>query len=187
MREELLCEICGGFADGRTKRKIEGLIMVVCKDCRSYGEPVQKYRSIQPTRDQQKYIKSIPSSKHSVNLRKTNKIKRNQTRTERNIPRLEELELLDDYRKIMRKKRQQLNMTLSEFANAVGITEASYKSIEAGRTDLLIKDALKIEKKYKLKLAEYAGFNKGDDSQEEGKKPAGELTLGDMYLKKKKR
>ena len=187
MKEDLLCEICGGFADGRTKRKIEGVIMVVCKDCRSYGEPIQKYRSIQPTRDQQKYIKSIPSSKNSVYLRKTNRIKKYKSRTVRDTPRVEELELLDDYRKIMKKKRQQLNMTLSEFANAVGITEASYKSIEAGKTDLLIKDALKVEKKFKLKLAEYAGFNKGDDSQEESKKPAGELTLGDMYLKKKKR
>jgi ribosome-binding protein aMBF1 (putative translation factor) len=141
---------------------------------------------VQHNRTQQKYIKSISSPKNSINLRKPSKIKRHQSRNERNTPRVEELELLDDYRKIMKKKRQQLNMTLSEFANAVGITEASYKSIEAGKTDLLIKDALKVEKKFKLKLAEYAGFNKGDDSQEESKKPAGELTLGDMYLKKKK-
>jgi len=191
MKDDLLCEICGGFADGRTYRKVEGVTMVVCKDCRSYGEPVQKNRSsdrsYRPKRTQQNYIKTTPSPKSSINLRKPNRIKRYQSRNENNIPRVEELELLDDYRKIMKKKRQQLNMTLSEFANSIGITEASYKSIEAGKTDLLIKDALKIEKKFKMKLAEYAGFNKGEDSQEEIKKPVGELTLGDMYLKKKKR
>lgn len=191
MKEDLLCEICGGFADGRTYRKIEGVTMVVCKDCRSYGEPITKYRSpdrsVQHNRTQRNYINTIPSPRSSINLRKPNKIKRYRSNNEKNIPRVEELELLDDYRKIIKKKRQQLNLTLSEFANAIGITEASYKSIEAGKTDLLIKDALKIEKKFKLKLAEYAGFKKGDDSQEESKNSAGELTLGDMYLKKKKR
>lgn len=187
MKEDLLCEICGGFADGRTYRKIEGVVMVVCKDCRDFGEPIQKYRSAQPKRPQYKYNQSFQSPKNSIPLRKTNKIKKYQSKSGRDAPRVEELELLDDYRKIMKKKRQQLNLTLSEFANAIGITEASYRSIEAGKTDLLIKDALKVEKKYKVKLAEYAGFNEGDDSQEESKTPAGELTLGDMYLKKKKR
>ncbi|MHA1729256.1 MAG: helix-turn-helix domain-containing protein [Promethearchaeota archaeon] len=180
MQKGFQCEICGNWTDGRSYRVIEGVKMIVCDKCKGFGEKIKRksYSSNISINS------SIVSRSQRGNYNYRNKSHR--IRYPKRNPSIEELQLVDDYRKIIKQKRQELNLIKSKFAQSIGITEASYRSIESGKIDLLIKDALKIEKKYKIKLTETSSNDEEYDPAKL-KTKSNELTLADVFFKKKKR
>jgi uncharacterized protein (TIGR00270 family) len=179
-----ICEICGEWADGKTYRIIEGIKMIVCNSCRNLGEPL-RYSSTRSSR--QSSSSNFTRSKSQSGPRKPQysiKPKSPPRNFKPRTPKIEDLELIPEYRKILKKKRQNLNMSLSEFAQKIGITEASYRSIEAGKTDILMKDAIKTEKLFKIKITERILEEDDLDLSTMMKKP-GNYTLGDVIIKKR--
>ncbi|MHA1895918.1 MAG: helix-turn-helix domain-containing protein [Promethearchaeota archaeon] len=208
------CEICGAPTDGRIKRVVEGVLMIVCENCKHYGEPPprkpQSNRSQKIRREGQSYYNDSNPQYSSNNYRKK-RIRENRIGDTRQFTkkinytskkRIEDLDLIDNYRDVLRKLRQKEGLSMKAFANSVGIGETTYKHIETGKMELTIKDALKIEHKYDIKLTKLIDE---DEEEEEDLEPElfnkenylgagtidrsndGELTLGDVFLTRKKK
>ncbi len=96
------------------------------------------------------------------------------------------MELVENYREILKEIRKQNDLDQGEFANTVGITQISYRHIEAGKLDLTIPEAKRIEKKYNVELTEFTGDSEEDEYEQYMHQLEGKASLGDVYLKRKK-
>lgn len=210
MHDEYTCELCGSPTDRKIVRIVEGVRMIVCPNCQDMGEiPKQKPRrnpyqqqryggtqQQQPSK-QRYYLDEAPNypagqtHNHSANpsikfRRRPNKIGSHGFVPRERAPNIENLELVDDYRNILKKTRSKLGLTQNAFANSVSLSVTSYKNIENGKLDLTIKEALKIEKKYDIKLTEEISEEEFDNLNDRANKNEG-LTLGDVFFKRKKK
>ena len=156
--------------------------MIVCKDCREFGHVVH---TKQKTQKRSSYTYSLQPTPYEEKSRKVKYVEKSQSykpKFKKRTPRIEDLELIEDYRKVLKKLRQKKNMTLPAFAASIGIAGANYRSIEAGKVELLIQDAKKIEKKFNISITRVAEEYDYDETLL-SKKPQN-YTLGDMYKKK---
>ncbi len=154
------CEICGREAHSLVRRKIEGIIMEVCNDCRDVGaEPEYDRRSRSPTRNVSKF-RDIYSPKKSKPAQKTYKPP-SRPSTYKKRDNITNLKIIDNYANLLIQCRNKEALSAKEFANSLFIKENYYSRIEKGSTQLNIKLARRIEKKYNITLVET------EDRQEE--------------------
>ena len=179
------CELCGNPTDQKIIRKIEGVKMIVCRNCMMMGEKPQSERERAPIqRKPPKYYLDKPDYPPQTTSRPVNKPKP-VPRGPKNIP-IDRLRLLDNNRNILKNLRRDQNLDQGQFANSVGITHTSYRHIESGKLNLTIQEAKRIEKKYEIELTEFISDPEEDEYEQYMSGKASGATLGDVYLKKKK-
>jgi uncharacterized protein (TIGR00270 family) len=181
-----VCELCGEPTDQKIIRKIEGVKMLVCRNCMMMGEKPQSERKSSHVQSSgRKYYSNKPEyssrSKPPRSVRKSKPV----SRGPRNLP-IDRLKLVDNYRNLLKKVRNQNNMDQGEFSNSVGITHTSYRHIESGKLELTIQEAKKIEKKYEIVLTEFIEDPEEDEYEQYLSSKGSGATLGDVYIKKKK-
>ena len=182
------CELCGNSTDQKIMRTIEGVKMLVCRDCMMMGEKTEFDR--RPSQVQKKkpryYLDNPMYTPQKRRVPQASRKSRPTIKKPKNVP-IDRLKLIENYRNILKKLRQQNSMDQGEFSNSVGITHTSYRNIEAGKLELTIQEARRIEKKYEVELTEMISEYEEDtyDQYLHHGKSTGS-TLGDVYLKKKK-
>jgi len=154
------CEVCGREAHSLFRRKIEGVLMEVCNDCRDVGEePDYERSSRKPTRNVSKF-RDIYSSKKSKPAQKAYKPP-SRPSTYKRRDNISNLKIIDNYATVLIQCRNKEGLSSKEFANSLFIKENYYNRIEKESTQLNIKLARRIEKKYNITLVET------EDRQEE--------------------
>jgi ribosome-binding protein aMBF1 (putative translation factor) len=114
------CELCGEPTDQKIFRTIEGVKMLVCRNCMSMGEKPQYEREDYPVQkktpkfylDEPNYpprSKTLPNHSRKSKPAHHNPI---------NVP-IDRLTLVEDYRDILKKIRSDNEMDQGEFANSV--------------------------------------------------------------------
>lgn len=186
MRSMYVCELCGEPTDQKIIRKIEGVKMLVCRNCMMMGEKPQSERKPSPVQTgAPKYYSNKPNYTPSPKPQQSVRKSKPASRGSRNL-RIDRLKLVDNYRNILKKARNQNNMDQGEFSNSVGITHTSYRHIESGKLELTIQEAKKIEKKYEIVLTEIIEDPEEDEYEQYLSSKGSGATLGDVYIKKKK-
>lgn len=146
------CEMCGKGSVS-AKVKVEGVLLSVCSGCSKHGEFV---------------------SREGVVVKKPKKVF--VKKAERQIMPEYEEEFVDDFSKLIRKKRQSLNLTQEELAKKISIKESLVKGVEAGSLFPSIGLMKKFERFLGLVL-----FVKKEKKKLELKKVGGEgMTIGDL-------
>lgn len=183
------CELCGrGMKSQGRNVIIEGASMLVCPDCaRKFGsQPTASPKQIMPrskphsswigTPDREPTAKSPPRS-----IPKTSPKPR---------PRkpsgtlLDELELIEDYAKVIFTARQKLNISQDELSQRVGESISTLKAIEAGRQKPTERTIRGLERELSVSLLEPLGA----PPIKVTKTPSTDVgpTLGDRVVVKKK-
>ena len=120
------CEICGKKTNKLYRVKIEGVEMLVCKECAKYGELI---------------------GEASEDVKKPKKVKK-EIKVE-----VEEA-IVPNYPKIIREARERLGLTQEQMAKKLKLKESLYKKIEEGKLEPTIDIAKRIEKELNVKLVE---------------------------------
>lgn len=160
--EERNCPICDGKIWKGKKVLIEGVKMTVCNSCAQYGKKLlTKPKSI---------------SSHSTHPKSSS----------RNvINKMEEVEIVPDYAKLIRNVRTLKKLNQDQFAQKLNEKPSLLRRIEAAKVKPTIKLAKKIEKVYNITL-----LKKSDEIEVNTKKymkKQTSSTLGDIaFIKKKK-
>ncbi|MBN2154828.1 MAG: TIGR00270 family protein [Candidatus Lokiarchaeota archaeon] len=179
------CELCGELTDRKIFRTIEGVKMLVCQNCSMLGEkPKSEQKPTQVHRKTPSYYLDQPQF---IPRSTTKPVKKNKVPPQRskNIP-IDRLQLVDNYRNILKKIRKDNDLDQNKFANSVGITLASYRHIESGKLDLTIQEAKRIEKKFDVNLTELISDFEEDTYDQYLHGKSSRATLGDVYVKRKK-
>ena len=182
------CELCGRSMKGRGRNVvIEGASMLVCPECgmkfgHASGESSQRQTSTRPRTSW-----TEPPERHTPP--RTQQPARS-TRPRPPKPRkssgvrLDDMELVEDFAKIIRAARQKKNISQDELAQKVGESISTLKSIEAGRQKPTEKTIRGLERELEISLLEPLGTVPIKVS----KTKAGTAgpTLGDRVIVKKK-
>ena len=161
-KEERSCPICDGKIWKGQKVLIEGAKMTVCNSCAQHGKKlITKSKS---TSSYSTHPKS--SSRHSIN-------------------KMEEVEIVPDYAKIIRNVRTLKKLNQDQFAQKLNEKPSLLRRIESAKVKPTIKLAKKIEKVYNITL-----LKKSDEIEvntNKYMKKRTNSTLGDIaFIKKKK-
>ena len=154
-----LCDMCGS-KEAAFVADVEGSLLNVCSACGEYGN-----------------IKSKVVIKQPESEKKEQAISAN-TEPEREIMQI----IVADYSKLIRDKREQLNLKQEEFAGKINEKASLIHKMEIGEFEPPMELARKLEKFLNIKLVE---------THEEVRKPmveeeSGSLTIGDLIKVKKK-
>jgi len=181
-----ICELCGNNTDQKIIRKVEGVKMLVCRNCMMMGEVPQSERKPSKVQTRQpKYYLDKPDYPPRPRTQQPVRRSKPVSSGPKNLP-IHRLRLVDDYRNLLKKVRNQNQLDQGEFSNSVGITHTSYRHIESGKLGLTIQEAKKIEKKYEIVLTEFIEDPEEDEIEQYMSGKGSGATLGDVYLKKKK-
>ncbi len=169
------CPICGGVIWGRGQLTIlEGAKMIVCQSCATHGKNV-----IQTNKSP--YYKKRVSERTNPPIKK--KYEKSKKTYQSNLK--DELMIIDDYDKKIRKVRQKHNLTQGQFAQRIHEKESLIRRIETKKVKPTIELANKIEREFKIKLLEEPDIIEVDPNKYM-KKNLGS-SLGDIaFIKKKK-
>jgi len=163
--EERRCPICDGIIWKGKKVLIEGVKMTVCNTCAQYGKKIL-------TKPKSTYLKKSYSTKPRGSSRNV-------------INKMDEMEIVPDYEKIIRNVRTLNKLNQDQFAQKLNEKPSLLRRIESGKVKPTIKLAKKIEKVYNIKL-----LKKSDEIEVNTKqymKKQTSSTLGDIaFIKKKK-
>ena len=167
------CEICGSEIKGEPyKTKIDNSLMVTCKECSRYGKVQSKP---QPPK------KRVPNKRNNNNYSNVNQPKRNNNYSRKN--REEEYELVEDYAKIIRQKREIRGLTQKQLGEQLYERESVIHKIENGKMVPDEKIAKKLEKILNIQIIEK---NEADEREFQYNKRFREATIGDIALIKRK-
>ena len=161
------CEICGKPVSetNPTRAKIEGSVMVVCKDCAKLGT-IQK-EPPKPKFQQNKKGKSKRTSKPQRNYR-------NDEPTD---------ELIENYNVTVRKAREAKNWSREDLGKKINERVSVINRIESGKMTPDNKLTRKLEKALDIKLLESVGEV---DLNQYLNSSTGERTLGNIMKIKRK-
>ena len=120
------CEICGKKTNKLYKVLIEGTEMLVCEECKKYGEVISEVTEKKP-------VKKV--------------VKKQQKPVKEEV-------VVDNYAEIIRSIREKLNLTQADFAKKLGERESLMRKIEDGKLVPTIDLAKKIEKEFGVHLVE---------------------------------
>ncbi|MHA1291786.1 MAG: multiprotein bridging factor aMBF1 [Promethearchaeota archaeon] len=173
------CPICGGKIWGRGKRVLlEGAKIIVCQSCAQYGKPP----TIKPKGLYSKKTTSVSFKKRDTHIATPIKTIR---RARRRFDEIDDLEIINNYAKVIRNVRMKIKLTQEQFAQKLNEKPSLIRRIESGKVAPTIKLAKKIEKVYNVKL-----LKEKDEIQVSYKdflKKKGGASLGDIaFIKKKK-
>ena len=141
------CEICGKKTKKLYKIRVEGAELLVCEDCKKYGELVGEV-------------------KERKEVIKPKKIKVEK-----------EEEVVPEYYKIIRNTREKLKLKQEEFAKMIGIKGSLLKRIEDGKKVPSLDLARKIEKMFDVKLIEEVSFDSKNVKNEEKELTLGDVVV----------
>lgn len=180
------CEVCGREAHSLFKRKIEGVIMEVCNDCRDVGEePDYDRGSRSPSRNVSKFRNIYANSpKKSKPAQKAYKPPSRPSAYKKR-DNISNLKIVDNYANILIKCRNEQKLSAKEFANSLFIKENYYHRIEKGTTQLNIKLARRIEKKYNITLVETEERQEDEDFSKYSPKASQDSTDSMIYFRKR--
>jgi len=148
------CEICGKEVAGNSRIKMDGMDLIVCENCISYGKEVKEERQ-------------APLQRASV-------IK------PARVEFREEAPLADDYGKRIRTSREKKGLTVKELANKLFEKESTVHKMENQQHTPEDKVVKKLEKFLKVSLRESI---EEVDFGEEKKEPGRKITLDDLRKK----
>jgi len=155
------CEICGKYIDRGEKIRVEGSVIVVCKNCSSYGEVVAVIRTNRPERKKPRFRER-----------------------EEDLEIEPDEELVDDYARIIKDARENRGLKQEELGKMINEPTSLIHRIEIGKIEPTIEVARKIQKKLGVRILRHVDRESSElMDNTEGKK---ELTLGDMIVIKKK-
>jgi len=169
----MICEICGGRASKLRKVIVEGSIMNVCPDCfntLSKKIPVEKqFPEITS--------KTVVKKKSVVNFTLPKPVEKKVVKTENT---LESMELVDNYRELMRNRMKELGWDEEELGAKTGLKASLIRKIESGKIVPSIPDAKKIEDVLKIRLIKPVSESQERLSVKHVAKPFSTITLGDV-------
>ncbi|MBP2200612.1 putative transcription factor [Methanococcus voltae] len=160
------CELCGKITSELYKSKIEGVEMLLCKECAKFGKSPKTYsryslnNAVPVSSDRPKKAKKPMGHKKDM---------------------FDDLKVVvEDYGDVIRKARERRNITIKELALKIGMKESTLHKLERGE--------LEPEEKYVKKLENSLGINLYEDSEgyEDTKVKKESFTLGD-FVKIKRR
>ena len=183
------CELCGRNMQGHGRNvTIEGALLQVCPQCADKfvkkTETGQKKTSSFPKHDPS-WTRSpeLSISKPSSRPQSTPKIRK------KNIPRrtgphLDEMDIIEDYAKVIRTARQKKNLSQEELAQKVGERVSTLQSIESARLKPTRKTIRGLERELEISLLESIGTPPIKSSY-----PKSSIgpTLGDRVVVKRKK
>ncbi len=165
------CEICGSEIKGQPyKTKIDNSVMVTCKECSRYGK-------VQNEPQQTKK----PTNKRNNN--NNNNYRSNQNRAYTRKTKEEEYELIEDYAKVIRQKRESRGLTQKQLGEKIYERESVLHKIENGKMVPDLKIARKLEKALNLHLIEKL---ESDEKEYQDARRFKEATIGDIARIKRK-
>ena len=166
------CPICGSIIWGKGERVLlEGARITVCHNCAQHGIKIQK----PPT--------SIETKK-SYSYDKKGAPKRQAARKDH----LDDIEIIPDYAKKIRIKRNSLGLNQDQFAQKLNEKPSLLKRIEAGKAEPTIQLAKKIESVYGINLIKQIDSVEASFSDSKYLKKTSGTSLGDIaFIKKKKK
>lgn len=184
------CELCGRSMKGRGRNVvIEGASMLVCPECASkfghFTSESTKQSTSQP-RHRPSWIGS-PERETTPRTHQSSPVSKPRPKpTPRQSTgiRLDDMDLIEDYAKIIRSARQKKNISQDELAQRVGESISTLKSIESGRQKPTAKTIRGLERELEISLLEplSAAPIKVSKTQPSIAGP----TLGDRVIVKKK-
>lgn len=178
------CEVCGREAHSLFRRKIEGVLMEVCNDCRDVGEEPDIDRSSRsPTRNVSKF-RNIYAPKKSKPPQKAYKPPSRPSSYQKR-DNISNLKIIDNYAALLIQCRNKEGLSAKEFANSLFIKENYYNRIEKGSTQLNIKLARRIEKKYNINLVETEDRQEEEDYSKYSPKSSQDSTDSMVYFRKR--
>jgi len=185
------CELCGRSMKSQGHSVIiEGASMLVCPDCAmKFGK--QSMDSSRHTTTKTKYRASwIGSSDNEPVTRSPSRSLPKSTPKPKPKPRitsgplLDDLELIEDYAKVIRTARQKQNMSQDELSQRIGESISTLKAIEAGRQKPTAKTIRGLERELGISLLEPLGTPPIKVTKASAS--AAGPTLGDRVVVKKK-
>lgn len=164
------CPICGGVIWGKGQKVLlEGAKITVCDNCAQYGKKIVKTATSYETKKvYQKEPQSV-SRKHRIKSE-----------------RIEELEIVADYAKKIRKVRNTRGLNQDQFAQKLNEKPSLLRRIEAGKVEPTIKLAKKIEKMYNIKLLKSTDAIEITSKDQKFMKKSTGTSLGDIAFVKKR-
>jgi len=164
------CEICGKPVpeNNPLRAKIEGSVMVVCKECSKLG-------TIQKAPAKQKYVKQNNKSKRPTTTRNRN---RNYSRNDEPSE-----ELIEDFSFEVRKAREAKDWSREELGKRINERVSVISRIETGKMTPDTKLTKKLEKALNIKLLEKVD---NIDLNQFISSSSGERTLGNVMKIKRK-
>lgn len=167
------CEICGSEIKGEPyKTKIDNSVMVTCKECSRYGKVQSKP---QPTN------KRTPKGKNNNNRNNYNNRPKNQAYSRKTKE--EEYELVEDFAKIIRQKREIKGLTQKQLGEQMYEKESVIHKIENGKMVPDEKIAKKLEKILNISIIEKTD---SDEREFQDVRRFKEATIGDIARIKRK-
>ena len=158
------CELCGRSMKSQGRNiVIEGASMLVCPDCAmKFGNqsPDSAKRTVSKTKHRSSWIgapdrDSVARSPSSSITKSAPKPKPKPKIT--GAPLLDDLELIDDYAKVIRTARQKHNMSQDELSQRIGESISTLKAIEAGRQKPTERTIRGLERELGISLLEPLG------------------------------
>lgn len=146
------CELCGSPIRGNgITVSFEGSIITVCPSC--YAKIKKSAKVTELPKQTKKSIKpTVPKISNEV-----------------------ELEVVDDYYKLIKEARERLKMTQQELAQKLKVSENIIKRFESGKLKPTIQQAKQLEKILGIKLLVPVEEEEGEGEEEDFV-----LTLGDV-------
>jgi putative transcription factor len=165
------CPICGSIIWGKGQKVlIEGAKITVCDSCAQHGTKIQKFSAGIQKKKPFRQKSQIPQKRQNI---KTDII--------------DDWEIIPDYAKKIRKKRDSLGLNQDQFAQKLNEKPSLLRRIEAGKVEPTIKLAKKIEDVYNIKLLKKTGEIKANIQKSKYMKKSTGTSLGDIaFIKKKK-
>ncbi|MFX1378509.1 MAG: multiprotein bridging factor aMBF1 [Promethearchaeota archaeon] len=165
------CPICGSIIWGKGQKVLlEGAKITVCHNCAQHGKKIQE-----PSKK--------PQIEKTHTYNKKNSIKRQIIKKDL----IDELELIPDYAKRIRNKRNSLGLNQDQFAQKLNEKPSLLRRIETGKVEPTIKLAKKIEDIYNIKILKKADEIEAKIQNDKFMKKSTGTSLGDIaFIKKKK-
>ncbi len=165
------CPICGSIIWGKGQRVLlEGAKITVCYNCAQHGIKINKPPSSTQIKKSYSYDKNH-SPKRQV-------VKKDF---------VDDLEIIPDYAKKIRNKRNSLGLNQDQFAQKLNEKPSLLRRIEAGKAEPNIKLAKKIEDVYKIKILKKTDEIEANVQNNQYMKRSTGTSLGDIaFIKKKK-
>lgn len=167
------CDMCG-YNGQLYDVKIEGTIMQVCNNCKGHGEVIGRTRTKEEIAARTAKIIENPNmmldtvDPNSINKRKKVSIQKM---------------IVKNYNKIIKKARENKNLTQEDLAKKMNIKESLLHNFESSNKKPSFPEAEKLEKFLNIKLTE----EYEEENVQLERRDYGELTLGDMIKIKKKK
>ncbi|GEM_PF-6750648 len=152
-----ICEICGKEAENTWKIELGNSKLTACKNCKEHGRTIKK---------------------------EIKKRKKTGKKEEKKTKRKKRKELVDNYGKIIKKKREKEKLTQKQLSNKIKEKESRIRKIENEKIMPSEKTVRKLEKTLNIELYQEPAKFKGYKRKKDKKKR--KTTIGDIIKLKEK-